>query len=180
MGGLWYFYIKKMRGEEATINDAFSGFKKNFVQLMLVGAVTSLAYTAAIVLGVIPFVMAIGFSGFFTGAQTFDSPSSLAMIIPASPFLLAGMAAMTYMTICWLFAIPLVIDKNMQFWPAMQLSRKMVDKHWWMTLLFLSVAGLVGSLGILLLIIGVIFSAPVSFAAIVAHYRNVFGELKPE
>ena len=51
MGGLWLFYIKKLRGQEATINDAFSGFTKNFVQLMLVGAVTSLAYTAAIGLG---------------------------------------------------------------------------------------------------------------------------------
>lgn len=180
MGGLWIFYIKKMRGEDATINDAFSGFNKNFIQLMLVGAVSMLISYAAIIASLIPLFVAIGTMGLFRNGSFVQGAASTAIIIPVVLFFLVGIAAFSYLTVCWVFAIPLVIDKNMQFWPAMQLSRKMVGKQWWMTFLFLTVVSLVGSLGIIALVIGIIFTGPIAFAAIVAHYRNVFDDLRPE
>jgi uncharacterized membrane protein len=35
-----------------------------------------------------------------------------------------------YLQIAWLFAVPLVADKGMDFWAAMELSRKLVTRHW--------------------------------------------------
>jgi len=35
-----------------------------------------------------------------------------------------------YLQIAWLFAVPLVADKGMDFWAAMELSRKWVTRHW--------------------------------------------------
>jgi hypothetical protein len=35
-----------------------------------------------------------------------------------------------YLTIAWVFALPLIIDKRMNFWPAMELSRRVVTRRW--------------------------------------------------
>jgi len=35
-----------------------------------------------------------------------------------------------YLTIAWLFSVPLVADKRMEFWSAMELSRKVVTPVW--------------------------------------------------
>jgi len=35
-----------------------------------------------------------------------------------------------YLSIAWIFGVPLVADKRMEFWPALELSRKVVTKVW--------------------------------------------------
>jgi hypothetical protein len=35
-----------------------------------------------------------------------------------------------YLTVAWVFSIPLVADKNLEFWSAMELSRKVVTRVW--------------------------------------------------
>lgn len=50
--------------------------------------------------------------------------------------LLAGIGALfcilpgIYLTIAWVFCVPLVADKRLEFWSAMELSRKTVTKVW--------------------------------------------------
>lgn len=36
-----------------------------------------------------------------------------------------------YLLVAWIFAIPLVADKQIEFWPAMELSRQVVTRHFW-------------------------------------------------
>ena len=48
-----------------------------------------------------------------------------------------------YLGVGYVFAIPLVIDKKMDFWPAMELSRQVVHKHWWSTFALVIVLALV-------------------------------------
>jgi len=36
-----------------------------------------------------------------------------------------------YLLVAWLFAFALVIDRKLEFWPAMELSRRVVNRHWW-------------------------------------------------
>ena len=48
-----------------------------------------------------------------------------------------------YLAVSWMFTLPLVIDKKIDFWPAMELSRKVVTKHWWLMFGFLIVCALV-------------------------------------
>lgn len=45
-----------------------------------------------------------------------------------------------YFSVAWIFAIPLVADKKMPFWPGMELSRKVVTKIWFEVLALLIVA----------------------------------------
>jgi hypothetical protein len=35
-----------------------------------------------------------------------------------------------YLAIAWIFSVPLVADRRLQFWPAMELSRKVVTRVW--------------------------------------------------
>jgi len=52
-----------------------------------------------------------------------------------------------YLAVSWMFALILVIDKRLDFWPAMELSRKIITKHWWkffgfwLVLLLMNVVG---------------------------------------
>lgn len=180
MGGLWLFYIRKMRGESATVGEAFAGFGPKFVQLMLAGLVKILITWGVMLVAFIPVILFIGIGGILSHTYSMAAPPSIAMIIVGIFFVLVGFAAMTYLSVSWLFLFPLVIDKNVPFWPAFQLSRKMVAKQWWMTFLLTIVLGIVATLGAFALIIGLLITAPVAFAALAAHYQKVFGDLKPE
>ncbi len=35
-----------------------------------------------------------------------------------------------YLMVAWVFSVPLVADKRLEFWPAMELSRKVVNRVW--------------------------------------------------
>jgi uncharacterized membrane protein len=63
----------------------------------------------------------------------------------------------------------------MDFWPAMELSRKMVSKHWFAVFGLLLVAGLVAFSGIVLCCIGVFATMPIMLAAVAYTYEDIFG-----
>jgi uncharacterized membrane protein len=77
--------------------------------------------------------------------------------------------------VSWAFTLPLVMDKRMDFWPAMELSRKMVTKHWWGIFGFLILCLLVGILGLLACCVGVIVAMAVTEAALMYAYEDIFG-----
>ena len=80
-----------------------------------------------------------------------------------------------YLIVAWIFTLPLVIDKGLDFWPAMELSRKMVHKHWW-KVMFLMVALLgVVILGFLACGVGIFIGVPVALAAYMFAYEDIFG-----
>ena len=68
----------------------------------------------------------------------------------ALPLIIAGllMSALTlvgfllcilpgiYLAVAYVFVLPLIIDKKLDFWPAMEVSRQVVHKHWWAMFLF--------------------------------------------
>jgi hypothetical protein len=137
MAGLYKYFLKLIRGESATVGDAFSGFGPCFVQLVLLGWVQSALVVIAFACCVIP-----------------------------------GL----YLGIAWLFAVPLVIDKGMGFWDAMELSRKMVSKHWFVVLGFLLVYVLLFLAGIIACFVGVFVTMPISIAALMYAYESVFSK----
>jgi len=71
-----------------------------------------------------------------------------------------------YVSVAYAFTIPLIVDKNMDVWAAMELSRKTVTKHWF------KVAGLMGLLSIIMFMgaialgIGLIWAIPLMFVTL--------------
>lgn len=134
-GGLNFYFLKKIRGEKASIETAFSGFSHRFLHLFLAGFVTCSLTT-------------LGF---------------LCLILPG-----------IYLLVAWIFAVPLVIDKRLDFWPAMELSRKAVSKHWWKFLGFGIVLVLLNFAGVLACIVGVFIMIPITLAALMYAYEDIF------
>ncbi|MGA3163068.1 MAG: protein kinase [Verrucomicrobiota bacterium] len=136
MGGLWLYYLKKIRGEQAGLETVFSSFSIAFLHLFLAGLITMVLT----VLGII------------------------CLILPG-----------IYLAIAWLFTLPLVIDKRLDFWPAMGLSRKTISKHWWKFLGFIIILGLINLAGLLACFVGLLITVPLSLAAMMYAYEDIFG-----
>jgi uncharacterized membrane protein len=80
-----------------------------------------------------------------------------------------------YLSVSWYFAMALVVDKNMNFWEAMELSRKAVSKHWFTMFALILVLGLVGAVGICGFCIGIFVTVPIASIALMYAYEDIFG-----
>jgi serine/threonine protein kinase len=79
-----------------------------------------------------------------------------------------------YLTIAWTFTVALVIDRQLHFWSAMELSRKVVTKHWWKFFGFAIVLTLLKLAGLLAFIVGLFIALPIAIAALMFAYEDVF------
>jgi hypothetical protein len=80
-----------------------------------------------------------------------------------------------YLSVAWTFAMPLVIDRGMGFWGAMELSRKVVTKHWFLVFAFVLVMGLVGVAGLIACCVGVFVTVPIFWVSLMYAYEDIFG-----
>jgi len=94
----------------------------------------------------------------------FTTLGTIACIIPG--LVIAAMYKFTYL---------FILDKRMDFWPAMQASHAVVKNDYVGFTLFLVVLGLINLLGVLCCIVGVFVTIPLSIAAITAAYRDIVG-----
>ena len=79
-----------------------------------------------------------------------------------------------------MFALPLVGDKGLKFWPALELSRRVVSKHWWMTFWLAIVCGILAVIGLFVCVVGILVTGPLAFTTLASHYEKVFGDLAPQ
>jgi len=106
----------------------------------------------------IPTLVASLLIGLFTFGAT------LLCIIPG--LVVAAMYKFTYL---------FIVDKRMDFWPAMQASHAVVKNDYFGFTMFLLLAVLVNLLGALVCIVGLLVSIPVTFAAITVAYKELVG-----
>jgi uncharacterized membrane protein len=81
-----------------------------------------------------------------------------------------------YLAVGYVFALPLVVDKKMDFWTAMEVSRRVVHAQWWSVFALVIVLGLVALAGFLLCGIGELITIPVASAALMYVYEDLFGD----
>jgi hypothetical protein len=80
-----------------------------------------------------------------------------------------------YLAVGYTFALPLIIDKKYDFWTAMEVSRRVVQRQWWTIFGLALVLFLLNVLGLLACLVGCIVTAPLTVAAIQYAYEDVFG-----
>ncbi|MFA6564265.1 MAG: DUF4339 domain-containing protein [Verrucomicrobiia bacterium] len=165
IGGLWYVLLQRRRGQPATVGGVFDGFNLFFAQSILVNLIMGLIILAAILPGAI--VAGIG-------GATLKSHAVIGGPLLALGILLA-LVPMFYISVCYAFAMPLVVDRRMQFWPALETSRRVVARHWFAVFAYSLVVGLLSLLGLLACIVGIIFTLPMCFCMFVVAYDNIFG-----
>jgi tetratricopeptide (TPR) repeat protein len=135
MGGLWLYFLNRIRGNPVNVSTVSSGFSVAFFQLVLAGLVAK----ALTLLGLI------------------------CLILPG-----------IYLWVAWIFTLALVVDKRLDFWPAMELSRKIVSRHWWKFFWFLILLALIHLAGLLACGVGVFIAMPVCLAALAYAYEDIF------
>jgi uncharacterized membrane protein len=81
-----------------------------------------------------------------------------------------------YLGVSWAFTPLLIVDKGLDFWPAMELSRKVSSKNFFGVFGLLFLCGLIFMAGIVALCFGIFVSAPLALAAIAVGYDGVFGD----
>jgi hypothetical protein len=175
-GGLYWFFLKWMREGKAELGDAFAGFQRQPGQLVLAGLVTGFVPVLLMIIVCLPFFIPF----FLTAAGSASSgadPGSLLQglgILGCVGMLIGALAAFV-LYVMWMFAYPLIIDKGLKFWPAMELSRKTVMKSFfgyvWLNIL----CGLLIFGGLLACIVGIFFVAPICAGAFAYAYEDVFG-----
>jgi len=74
-------------------------------------------------------------------------------------FILPGI----YLSIAYVFVLPLIADKGLEVWEAMELSRKAVTKNWFKIFGLMLLLSLVFALGVLTFGIGLIWAVPLMF-----------------
>ncbi len=79
-----------------------------------------------------------------------------------------------YLAVAWIFGVPLVIDKRMDFWDAMEMSRKIVNQHFWIVLGLLLLVGLISAAGLVACCVGVFVTTPIGYIALIYAYEDVF------
>ncbi len=72
-------------------------------------------------------------------------------------------------------AFPLIVDKNLGPWEALEASRKAVGKRWFAVFGFAFLLGLINMVAMIPMGIGLVWSVPLSVIAFGILYRNVFG-----
>jgi uncharacterized membrane protein len=106
----------------------------------------------------VPTLVASLLIGIFTFLGT------LAFIIPG--LVIAAMYKFTYL---------FIIDKRMDFWPAMKASHAIVRNDYFGFTMFLILAFLVNVLGFLCFLVGLLVTVPLTFAAITVAYKELVG-----
>lgn len=136
VGGLQFYFVRKLRGEKPELGDCFVGFN---------------SMTGALILGALV--------------------STVLILVGAVCLILPGI----YLAIAYKFTYLLVLDHKLDFWPAMEVSRRVITANWFLMFFLLIVAAILSALGTALLIIGVVFTLPYGFAVFAAAYEQLVG-----
>jgi hypothetical protein len=79
-----------------------------------------------------------------------------------------------YLVVCWHLSALVILDKKLEFWPAMELARKVVTHHWWAMFGLALVCVLLYFGGTLACCIGLFVTGPIATGAMVEGYRRLF------
>ncbi len=184
-GGVNLVFLKKIRRQETGVGDVFAGFQKAFAQLYLGALVVGLTAGACLLPG--NYVWQLRGGPLIEQMQHMQSdPAGIQTLLPqlmsaamsTLPVFLVCLLPATFFVVSWMFTLPLIIDKQMNFGTAMKTSWKMVAKHWWQAFGLFVLAGLISGAGVLACCIGVLFTVPIGVAAMMFAYETIFGSEK--
>ncbi len=107
MGGLFFVFIRTVRGQAAESGDVFMGFRKSFVQLFLghliPALLAGLCVIPAVIVLIIMIVPAIVNGAHGAGGHPDLSPTAIAIVIAA---FLVCLVPMIFLAVCWSFTLP--------------------------------------------------------------------------
>ena len=113
--------------------------------------------------------------GFFQYAVPIIIVNVLVTIFTVVGFLLLLLPGI-YLAIAYVLAVPLVADRGMQPWQAMEASRRAVGRHWFKIFGLYLVMGMIVLVSVIPLGIGMIWTVPMAIILNGVLFRTVFGK----
>jgi hypothetical protein len=168
LAGRFFIFIQVNRRQPTAVGDLFIGFQTNFGQLFLGQFITSLL--AGLCLAPAGIVAALT----VLPAIVQQREPSIGALVACGVAALIGLIPMIFLSINWMFTLPLIVDRRLDFWTAMTTSWRQVMRHWWSLFGLVLVAGLLNVAGMLLCGVGVLFSMPIVLGAIILAYEVLF------
>ena len=80
-----------------------------------------------------------------------------------------------YLAVAYLFTTYLIIDYRMEFWQAMEISRKIITKNWFAFFGFAFALFAINILGAFAFGVGLLVSIPVTACAAAVAYKDIMG-----
>jgi uncharacterized membrane protein len=183
MGGVFYLFIRAVRNETAEVGDVFAGFRRAFGHLFLGTLVQGILIGLCLVPALVVFFIKLFPVMRELSHTTHPSPEQLMQtvmpaLISCLPWFFICALPAIYLGTSWKFTLPLIVDREMDFWTAMKTSFKMVNKHWWQVFGLVVLIGLLNIAGLLACCVGMLFTIPIGFAALMHAYETIFSERK--
>jgi hypothetical protein len=164
-GGLYYYYLGLVRGQPREVGDAFAGFSRTPVPLMLATMLSTVLILVVVGVSCAPLLMLLIKSAVANShAMPHFTPPMLAGFF-------VGFCALLYLSVSWAFTFILIIDRGLGPWTAMEVSRRVVGRQWFRVFFVMLLGGILSMLGLIGLIIGVLFTLPLMFGAMVYAYE---------
>ena len=176
MVGIFLCLFRRMRGEPVEFGMLFKGFDY-FGQSLIVALIKAIPMVVVIV----PFYLIMFVVMMTTMPRNHPTPDETSTfmfsffgleIVFIVVIVIVGLAVETF----FLFAFPLVVDRNLTGMDAIKLSIKAGKANFGGVLGLLLLNAAVGFIGVLCCFVGVYFVMPVTLAAQAIAYRRVFPE----
>lgn len=117
------------------------------------------------------------FNFFFKGFDFFIPVVVLTLV--SGLLIIAGLVLLIipgiYLIVSYTFATMFLIFLKYDYWSALEWSRKIITKQWWMFFGFVIVMGLINLAGLLMCGIGIIFTAPLTMCMQFCAFEDIVG-----
>ena len=163
------------KGERTEFGEHFSGFQ-HIVRLALAGIATTLIMTAAMV----PFLVANGDLLSWSWelkslGDTFDFNKVIETFPGFSSWTLLLFLPMLYLGVAYSWTSQFIVFHHLNVWDAMEASRKLITKHWFIYFLFLITILIIGFGGLIGFFVGVFFTYPIMLCIDYAAFADLTG-----
>jgi len=195
VSGASWLLLRIDRGEEVRFADLFAGFSRAFRALVVLGIVSGIALRVLLLLAAAPLLWNLHRDGVLSthelqqvllGGDPFGGLVSLFMAKGVRPEFatIAGPLAMlplllipfVYLSVAWVFAPLLVIDRCLHPLEALELSRRVASKRWF-RLFFLNLAFFpLAFAGLLCFLVGILVVLALTLATFAAAYETAFAD----
>jgi len=176
MVGFNWYALRRIRGEVASIDDLFFGFKRGFGGLAVLNLLIMLPFLFVIML---IYVVAIGLIIF--AAESGGGGEEIAAVILVALIVVGGIfvtLAGSLVTMIGYFASLLVVDCDWPWKRALSEAWRFCKNNLWKIILFYIVMSLLSVLGMLALYVGIFVTGAWGAIAVSQIYEDAFGDVK--
>jgi len=179
-GGLYTLMLRVLRGESGEVGDLFAGFQNQFSQLyfgqLVITAISSVCFLPTTL------IFTAKLTPLLLKMQGSPAPDQMQVLLhqmmavysSAAPVMLACLIPAMYFQVSLMYALPLIIDRQLKAGAAIKTSWKMTNRHWWHVFGLFIVSGLIGISGVLACCVGVFFTLPLGTLILLVAYESIF------